>query len=140
MEPELVSAQSEKPCPFCGEMILAAARKCRYCKEYLDPALRSAATVPQGLDRLLTPAGTPASAIAAGYLGLLSVLPFFGLLAILFGIIALRKLKQNPQLPGRFRAWFGIVVGTAMTLLWMIPVVMIAIEAIDAASGRRPRF
>src|SRR5262245_44733212 len=32
-------SQPEKPCPFCGEMILAAAKKCRYCREYLDPSL-----------------------------------------------------------------------------------------------------
>ncbi len=140
MEPELVSARGERPCPYCGEMILAAAKKCRYCRDYLDPELRAAAGVPQGLDRLLTPEGTPASAIAAGYLGLFSVLPFFGILAIVFGIIALKKLNRNSLLPGRFRAWFGIVAGTAMTLLWLVPVVMIALEAIDVANGRRPRF
>lgn len=30
-----VSAPKMKPCPICGENILAAAKKCRYCGEYL---------------------------------------------------------------------------------------------------------
>jgi Domain of unknown function (DUF4190) len=136
----LVTSEEVKQCPYCGEMILAAARKCRYCQEYLDPQLRAAAEVPEDLDRFLTPAGRPASAIAAGYLGLFSLLPFFGILAILFGVLALRKLHRNPHLLGRGRAWFGLVMGTIMTLLYAIPLVMIVIEAIDAAHGRRPRF
>lgn len=28
-----------KPCPFCAEMILAAAKKCKHCGEFLDPVL-----------------------------------------------------------------------------------------------------
>lgn len=41
-EPELLSAQSFKPCPFCCEQIVMDAKKCRYCGETVDVALRMA--------------------------------------------------------------------------------------------------
>ena len=34
--------ESRRPCPMCGEMILATAAKCRYCNEVFDPGLKKA--------------------------------------------------------------------------------------------------
>src|SRR5689334_16527644 len=31
-----VTAEPTKRCPFCGEVILAIARKCKHCGEFLD--------------------------------------------------------------------------------------------------------
>src|SRR5262245_61304279 len=31
---------SSVPCPFCGEQVLPAAKKCKHCHEVLDVALR----------------------------------------------------------------------------------------------------
>jgi hypothetical protein len=63
--------------------------------------------------RWLLPVGRPASAIAAGYLGLFSLLPnpFTALPAVICGCVALRTLDRRPDLIGRGRAIFGIVVG-----------------------------
>lgn len=30
-----------KYCPYCGEEIMATAKKCKHCNEFLDPELRS---------------------------------------------------------------------------------------------------
>jgi predicted RNA-binding Zn-ribbon protein involved in translation (DUF1610 family) len=35
--------EDRRPCPMCGEMILATAAKCRYCGEVFDPTLKKVA-------------------------------------------------------------------------------------------------
>src|SRR3954469_25107004 len=114
-----VSAEERKPCPMCGEMIAASAKKCRYCGHYLDPSVRPKSTS-STTDQFLMPVNRPISAIAAGYLGLFSLLPFFGLIAIIVALFALRTLKKDPDLAGRGRAWFGLIAGIVSTLCYGI--------------------
>jgi hypothetical protein len=66
--------------------------------------------------RAILPIGRSGYAIAAGYLGILSVIPFVGPFAILFGAIAIQHIKKNPQRHGMGRAIFGIVMGALGTL------------------------
>jgi predicted RNA-binding Zn-ribbon protein involved in translation (DUF1610 family) len=40
--PAAAADDGRRPCPMCGEMIMANAAKCRYCGEVFDPALRKA--------------------------------------------------------------------------------------------------
>lgn len=135
MNPTMTAAT--KTCLACGEVILEVARKCRNCHHYLDPSARPTEATHGTLDRLLIPVDRPASAVAAGYLALFSFIPAFGLpmsiLALVFGIMALKKINADPKLVGRGRAWFGIIVGGLMTvvnvLLLILVIIGMAMEA-----------
>lgn len=74
--------------------------------------------------RWVLPVGTSGWAIAAGYLGLFSVLCLPGPLAILCGLMAIRDLRRNPQLSGWGRAIVGLVLGTLGTLGLLLPFVL----------------
>jgi hypothetical protein len=73
---------------------------------------------PQGVGgdaglNLLLPIGPQSGlSIAAGYLGLFSFIPILAPLAIVFGILGLRDLKQHPEKRGMGRAVTGIVLGS----------------------------
>jgi hypothetical protein len=70
--------------------------------------------------RWLLPVGRSGWAIAAGYLGLFSILLVFGPFAIAAGILAVRDLNQHPEKHGLGRAIFGIVAGALGTLVGLI--------------------
>jgi len=76
--------------------------------------------------RLLLPVGRSGWAIAAGYLGLFSLLGIFAPFALLTGILALFDIRRNPKKHGLGRAWFGIVMGTLGTAV----LVLIALAAV----------
>lgn len=73
--------------------------------------------------RMLIPIDRSIWAIAAGYLGLLSLCALPAPLAILCGVMGLREIKRNPKVHGAGRCYFGIVMGTLGSLLlvfWLV--------------------
>jgi hypothetical protein len=60
----------------------------------------------------ILPVNTSGWAIAAGYLGLFSLLIVPGPFALATGILAVRHIARNPGMRGKVRAWLGIVLGT----------------------------
>lgn len=78
---------------------------------------------PDGYDPALKhiiPVGRSGLAIAAGYLGLFSMLILPAPLALTIGILALFHIKKHPKKLGKGRAWFGVIAGALGTLviLW----------------------
>jgi hypothetical protein len=128
------SVDDTTSCRFCGETIKAIAKKCRFCDSILDeewgktriPEYETSST-----DRLLMPVGRPVTAIIAGYCGLFSFIPMFGLpfqiAAIACGIAALKVLKRKPELSGAGRAWFGIIVGVLGLIVSILGIITIAV-------------
>ena len=74
--------------------------------------------------RMILPIGRSGWAIAAGYLGLVSVLCIFAPLALVAGLLGLRAIREKPELMGRGRAWFGIVMGGIFTIVLGVVIVM----------------
>jgi hypothetical protein len=66
--------------------------------------------------RLLIPVGRSGWAIAAGYLGLFSVLGCPGPIALVISIVAIRDIRRHPDRHGMGRAIFGLVMGILGTL------------------------
>ena len=77
--------------------------------------------------RMLLPVGRSGWAIAAGYLGLFSLLCLPSPLALLAGIMAIREIRRDPTKHGMGRAIFGIVMGglgTALILVWIVAAII----------------
>ena len=72
------------------------------------------------LMRALLPVGRSGWAIAAGYLGLFSLLFIPAPLAILTGIIGIIDIKRHPHRHGMGRCVFGIVMGVVGTVLLIL--------------------
>lgn len=78
--------------------------------------------------RLLLPVGRSGWAIAAGYLGLVSVLVLPAPFALLCGVLALRQIRRDPKAHGTGRAVFGVVMGGLFTAL---PLALLGVAALD---------
>lgn len=121
----------ERECPVCGEITRAQATMCGNCGERFRRRRRN--TEFSGVEKAMLPVGRPLTAIAAGYCGLISILPMLGLpfqvAGIICGVLALRAIQDNPRLLGAGRAWFGIIVGALGLLASLLGFVVIAMKA-----------
>jgi hypothetical protein len=84
-----------------------------------DPALR-----------MLLPVGRSGWAIAAGYLGLFSVLCVPAPFALLAGILAVRDMRRNPRKHGMGRAIFGIIMGGLGTVILLLSLIGFAVSGV----------
>jgi len=70
--------------------------------------------------RWILPVGRSGWAIAAGYLGLFSVLGVVAPIAIIVSMVAISDIKSNPHKHGMGRAVFGLIMGILGTLLLLV--------------------
>ena len=110
------------PCPVCGEDILEIAKKCKHCKEFLDKETKSLIKQnrPPGIGenagiRMLIPVGRSGFAIAAGYLGLLSLLLIPAPVSIVVSLLGIIDIMKHPKKHGLGRAIFGLIMGLIFT-------------------------
>lgn len=81
--------------------------------------------------RMILPVGRSGWAIAAGYLGLFSLLVLPAPLALATGIVAIVDIKRHPERHGMGRAVFGIPMGSIGTV-----VLVVVLFGILAGGGR----
>ena len=112
-------------CEHCGAQLVNDNAICTKC------GCRNKAIVQQNLDladsvcaRMVLPVGRSPLAIAAGYLGLLAIIPFFAPVALIVGILAIRDIKAHPEKHGLGRAWFGTIMGGIVTVLVLIALII----------------
>jgi hypothetical protein len=77
-------------------------------------------TGPDAATRWLLPVGRSGFAIAAGYLGLLSLIPFLAPLALVFAGLAIWDLRRHPEKSGWGRVVFGGVMGLLFSTLYAL--------------------
>lgn len=113
-------------CRECGNKLSENALKCPKCDTRTLPTASPSIGNDPGI-RMLLPVGRSGWAVAAGYLGLFSVIPFFAPFAILTGILAILDIKKHPDKHGMGRAVFGLAMGIVGCILLAL-IVLIGIK------------
>jgi hypothetical protein len=137
-----MSEGERRPCPVCGEQILATAKVCRFCGEKFAPA-------PSETEGDSTGGVIPyknAPALIAYYCGIFSIaacipIPFLLLplpiAALVLGIKGLRKARAEPHVKGTVHAWIGIIGGSIFTILGLVMSVVGVFAIIAAFNEKR---
>jgi len=127
-----------KECPYCAEQILAVAMKCKHCGEYLDDELRDEERLSKSagtLLRMVAPVEVSGKALVAGYLAFGAFIPLLGLLpglaALFLGRAGLKEIERKPNLSGKGRAWFGIVMGIISIIMAVIFGVALLVDSLS---------
>ncbi len=111
-------------CKECGTELNDQAKICKNCRAVVQLiAEKVADPMDSNGMRMLLPVGRSGYAIAAGYLGLFSVLGIFAPLAIIFGILAIVDIKKHPEKHGMGRAIFGIIMGVIPFIILVVALV-----------------
>ena len=115
-------------CPQCGTQNDDNAFRCVSCQEIIQPIpiqLQVSSIDDSQAMRMILPVGRSGLAIAAGYVGLFSILFFPAPIALLLGILAIRDIKEHPEKHGMGRAVFAAIMGGIFTVILLIGMISI---------------
>ncbi len=123
---------ARRPCPMCGEQIIAAAAKCRFCGAVFDPRLRGASSMQRGQSYQ----GFAITSMVLGILGLVTCYcgPVFGIPAIIFAVVASNGMKKSKNFEGKGMGTAGLILGTIGVVIW--PLIDIAVIIFTVSAGR----
>jgi predicted RNA-binding Zn-ribbon protein involved in translation (DUF1610 family) len=134
-DPSMPAQDAERrPCPMCGELIVATAAKCRFCGAVFDRRLRG---MPNRGGQ-----NYKGFAIASLVLGILSLPTFcfgivIGIVAVVFGMIAKSGMNKSKNYDGKGMATAGLILGILGAIGW---IVIYAIIIIIAVAMQQPQF
>ncbi|MGO9115728.1 MAG: DUF4190 domain-containing protein [Thermoguttaceae bacterium] len=125
---------ARRACPMCGEQVVAAAAKCRFCGAVFDPRLAGS---PMHRGK-----GYQGFAVTSMVLGIVGIFAFcfgilFGVLAVIFGGVALNGMTRSRNSEGKGMAITGLVLGIIECGGWGLWYLLIIIAAIGSLP--RPR-
>ena len=123
-------------CPKCGTQNDDNAFRCVSCQEIIQTIPFQPRSVPVENDpamRMIIPIDRSGLAIAAGYLGLVSIIYVLAPFALILGILAIRDIKKHPEKHGMGRAVFAVIMGAIFTVVLLICVIAIIVASF---SGR----
>ena len=123
---------ARRPCPMCGEQIIATAAKCRFCGAVFDSRLRGTS-----MHRGQSYQGFAITSMVLGILGLIGCWcgPVLGIVAIIFGVVANNGMKKSNNFEGKGMATAGVVMGIISTVLWTLFIILYFI-GLAAGAGR----
>jgi len=105
---------SMRICPYCGENILEAARKCKHCGEFLDQALERKEITKQGGLR----GATICFVVGFGIMFFIPILFFiYGPLFVVSFILSIVAIAQKRVLGGIILILLNLIVPTVYLIL-----------------------
>jgi ribosomal protein L40E len=121
-------------CPKCGQQNPEGSKYCRNCGTLLADAVEATGTTEQSSPTsssqpqpVLQAGRNSGMAVAALVLGIIGL--FFnilGVLAIIFGAIAISQINREPGLQGKGMAVAGLVLGIVSIAVWILIIVFVS--------------
>jgi len=115
----VAGSDARRPCPECGEMIAAGAARCRFCNTPFDSRFSG------GYGRRGRGQSYNGFAITSMVLGIVGIVTFcfgivLGILAVIFGAVALNGMAKSRNPEGKGMAVTGLVLGIIEAAGWAL--------------------